>query len=172
MKRKLIDHNDSNFSFVRDNNNEKLIRVLKKIKKEKSPTELHKIMESAHRGSPYRPRELNNLSSVFFTKIDGSTGGDCSDVKLGESTPTKTNQLNKRRIKEFTPIMQQKQVKVVQCAYKVNKNDKDGVRYNSVQKIYTEEEDQKQLKRNVRRESNFKESTTVRNHQIVVPKEK
>lgn len=120
MKRKLIDHNDSNFSYVRDNN-ETLIRVLKKLKKEKSPAELHKFMDAAHRCSPYRPRELNNLSSVAFTKIDGSTGGDCSDVKVEDSIPAKVGQLNKRKIKDFTPLMQQKQAKANQYADTVSK---------------------------------------------------
>lgn len=49
---------------------------------------------------------------------------------------------------------------------------KEGIRYSSVQKSHHDEASQKQFKREVRREANFTESTTVRNHQTVATKMK
>lgn len=76
MKRKLIDHNDSSFSYIKADTNDRLIKILKKAKKEENSTDLAKIMKSAQRGSPYHPHGLNSIGSSIFNKYNGSTGGD------------------------------------------------------------------------------------------------
>ncbi|CAI2363284.1 unnamed protein product [Moneuplotes crassus] len=112
MTRKLIDHNNHKFLSI-CSPNEELINLLKKEKK--SANNYTKVMKEAHRSSSQtivhekfktKRRGRENYSSIL-NNIDGSTGGKYSE-KREEKMPIQHNGLltNKRRIKEFTPVMQ------------------------------------------------------------------
>lgn len=116
--------------------------------------ELAHIMKAAHQCSPYRPSGLKNLNSVIFNDLDGSTGGDCSDLndKEIENNFNRKHNLYNKRLKEFTPVRKHAEVKSIQS------------RYNSVQRSYHDQSIHQGLRKDTRREQTLNESSRLGNY--------
>ena len=76
-------------------------------------SELAWIMNAAQRSSPYKEESNHTLGSLLFNRLNGSTGGNFEEIEANEQTKQKLKvlRIQNRRMKEFTPVMQQERNK-------------------------------------------------------------
>lgn len=86
-------------------------------------SQLALIMNAAQRSSPYKEQSMHSLGSLLFNRLNGSTGGDFTENEPSEEVKQKLKvlKIRNKRMKEFTPVMQQER----------NKRSRE-VRYHSV----------------------------------------